>query len=141
MSLGNESLSSSADVLRASEIAELLKTYLNQRFVDTIISIAILGARVGFQGNFVGRTQRSNHSSAFIHLEVISESIQTEFQKEWVQEISDLPLNYFCSSIGLVLKQVDDIQTEWKVISDFSSPVLFPLFLSFSLGHARCSSL
>src|SRR5216117_1891807 len=123
MPLGNEPLPPSAlNVLRESGIAQLLKTYPNQRFVDTLTSIAISGAQVGFQGNPLGRTQRPNHSSALIHPEVISESIQAELQKGRVKEISDLPLNYFCSPIGLVHKQTDGLQTGWRVILDLSSP-------------------
>ena len=42
ISLSNESLlSSMMNVLRASEIAKLLKTYLNQRFVDILMFIII----------------------------------------------------------------------------------------------------
>ena len=45
MPLNNEPLPpSAANVLRASGIAKLLKTYPNQRFVDTLTSIAISGA-------------------------------------------------------------------------------------------------
>src|SRR5436190_9676270 len=48
-------LPSMANVLRANGIADLLKTYPNQRFVDTLTSIATPGARVGFQGNTSGQ--------------------------------------------------------------------------------------
>src|SRR5271170_1033283 len=51
LSFGDDPLPpSTANVLRASGIAKLLKAYPNQRFVDTLTSIAISGARVGFQG-------------------------------------------------------------------------------------------
>src|SRR6266496_2063419 len=63
-------LPSVANVLRADGIADLLKTYPNQRFVDTLTSIALYGARIGFQGNSSGHIRRQNHSSA---LEVITE--------------------------------------------------------------------
>ena len=87
MPLGNEPLLlSAANVLRASGIALLLKTYPNQRFVDTLTSIAISDVQVGFQGNPVGRTQRPNHSSALIHPEVISESTQAELRKGRVKK-------------------------------------------------------
>src|SRR5437762_1692598 len=87
MPLSNEPLLLSvANVLQASGIVQLLKTYPNQRFVDTLTSIAISGAQVGFQGNPVGRTQRPNHSSVLIHPEVISESIQAELRKGRVKK-------------------------------------------------------
>src|SRR5436190_6114212 len=69
-------LPSAANVLRADGIADLLKTYPNQRFVDTLTSIATPGARVGFQGNTSGQIRRPNHSSAVAHPEIITESIQ-----------------------------------------------------------------
>jgi len=123
MPLSNEPLLPSAvNVLRASGIVQLLKTYPNQHFVDTLTSIAISGAQVGFQGNPLSRTQCPNHSSALIHPEVISKSIQAELRKGQVKEISDLLLNYFCSPIGLVHKQTDGLQTGWRVIFDLSSP-------------------
>ena len=69
----------------------------------------------------VGRTQRSNHSSAFNHPEIISESIQTELRKRRISQISDLPSNYFYSPIDLTPKYTNDIQTGWRVIFDLSS--------------------
>src|SRR5271169_1977383 len=52
VSLSNEPLQpSAANVLQADRIAGLLKPYPNQCFVDTLTSIAIYGARVGFQGD------------------------------------------------------------------------------------------
>ena len=83
MALGNEPLPlSAANVLRASGIAQLLKTYPNQRFVDTLTSIAISGVQVGFQGNPVSRTQRPNHSSALIHPEVTVSQFKLSFGKD-----------------------------------------------------------
>ena len=41
---------SAANVLRADGISELLKTYPNQRFMDTLLSITLYGARIGFEG-------------------------------------------------------------------------------------------
>src|SRR6266496_6196032 len=54
-------LPSVANVLRADGIADLLKTYPNQRFVDTLTAIALYGARIGFQGNSSGHIRRQNH--------------------------------------------------------------------------------
>ena len=123
MPLSNEPLPpSAANVLRASGIAMLLKICPNQRFVDILTSIAISDARVGFQGDPVGRIQRSNHFSAFHHPEIINESIQADLRNRRIGQISDLPSNYFCSPIGLTSKHTDDIQTEWRVIFDLSSP-------------------
>jgi hypothetical protein len=102
----------------------LLQTYPNQRFVDTLTSIAISGACVGFQGAPAGTTQRPNHSSARLHPDVISKSIQDELRKGRVKEVpeSDLPANYFCSPIGLVPKLIDGVQMGWRIIFDLSSP-------------------
>jgi hypothetical protein len=123
MPLCNDPLpQSAANVLRPFGIAKLLRTYPNQRFVDTLTSIAISGARVGFQGDPVGRTQRPNHSSAFNHPEIISDAIEAELKKGRISEISDLPPNYFCSPIGLTPKYTDSVQTGWRVIFDLSAP-------------------
>ena len=123
VSLSNEPLwPSVANILRADGIADLLKTYPNQRFIDTLMSIAIYGACVGFQGNPSGHIQHPNHSSAFAHSEIIMKSIQNELQKGHVKQISSLPQDLFCSPIGLVPKQVNGIQSGWRVIFDLSSP-------------------
>jgi len=123
VSLNNEPLlPSTANVLQADGIADLLKTYPNQRFVDTLTSIAIHGARVGFQGNSSGQIRRPNHSSAFSHPEIVMKSIQNELQKGRVKQISSLPQDLFCSPIGLVPKQVNGVQSGWRVIFDLSSP-------------------
>jgi hypothetical protein len=100
----------------------LLESYPNRRFVDTLTSIAISGARVGFLGDCVGKTQRPNHSSAFNHPDIISESIQVELRKGRVRRISDLPPDYFCSPIGLIPKYTDGAQSGWRVIFDLSAP-------------------
>jgi hypothetical protein len=126
MPLSNEPLPpSAANVLQAPGIIKLLRTYPNRRFVDTLTSIALAGARVGFQGIPLNVTQRSNHSSAFQHPEVVHKSIQDEMQKGRVMEVpeSNLPAHYFCSPIGLVPKMVDGVQTGWRVIFDLSSPL------------------
>ena len=123
VSLSNEPLRpSAANVLQADGIADLLQTYPNRRFVDTLTSIVIYGARVGFQGNPSGHTQRPNHSSAFAHPEIILESIQNELRKGRIKPISSLPHDLFCSPIGLVPKQVNGAQFGWRVIFDLSSP-------------------
>jgi hypothetical protein len=41
---------SNANVLHAEGISELLSSYPNRRFVDTLLSITLHGARVGFEG-------------------------------------------------------------------------------------------
>jgi hypothetical protein len=115
---------SAANVLRASGIAKLLATYPNRRFVDTLTSIAISGARVGFDGQPAGKVSRPNHSSAHLHPEIIRLAIQDEIRKGRVKEITEskLPLNYFCSPIGLVPKLIDGMQHGWRIIFDLSSP-------------------
>ena len=126
VSFGNESplLPSVANVLRADGIADLLKTYPNQRFVDTLTSIAISGARVGFQGQPNCRTQRPNHSTAFAHPEIITDAIQNELRKGRLKLLPELPESgdFFCSPIGLVPKMLNGVQTGWRVILDLSSP-------------------
>src|SRR5436309_13955773 len=47
---------SAANVLNAQGIAELLRNYPNQRFVDTLASIAISGVQVGYTGSLSGQT-------------------------------------------------------------------------------------
>ena len=122
-SVSNEPLlPSAANVLRAGGIAELLKTYPNQRFVDTLISIALYGTRIGFEGIPSGHVQCLNHSSAFAHPEIITQSIQNELQKGRIKQISSLPQDLFCSPIGLVPKETNGVQSGWRVIFDLSSP-------------------
>jgi len=90
--LSTESLlPSAANVLRADGIADLLKTYPNQRFVDTLMFIAICGTRVDFQGHPFDHIRLPNHFSTFAHPEIIMESIQNELQKEYIKQISSLP--------------------------------------------------
>jgi hypothetical protein len=125
MPLTNEPLPpSAANVLRASGIAKLLETYPNHHFVDTLTSIAISGARVGFGGQPAGRVSRPNHSLALLHPEIVRGAIQDEVHKGRVKEIaeSNLPPDYFCSPIGLVPKLIDGIQHGWRIIFDLSSP-------------------
>src|SRR5277367_1383974 len=115
---------SAANVLRADGIQELLKSYPNHRFTDTLTSIAISGARIGFQGRPAGHVQRFNHSTAYTHPEIISESIQSELRKGRIKHISesDLPDDVFCSPIGLTPKLANGVQTGWRVIFDLSCP-------------------
>ena len=92
VSVSNEPLLPSvANILHADGIAKLLKTYPNQRFVDTLTSTAPCGTRIGFEGIPSGHVQRPNHSSAFAHPEIITQSIQNELQKGRVKQISSLP--------------------------------------------------
>jgi hypothetical protein len=107
-------------VLRAAGIAELLFQYLNQRFVDTLISIATYGVRIRYQGFLSGQIRKPNHASAYLFAEVITEFIQSELKKGRIKHVQ-LPPNYFCSLIELVSKLTDDMQTGWRVIFDLSS--------------------
>ena len=113
---------SSANVLHPQGIAELLQKYPNRWFVDTLVSIATSGVQVGYEGPLSGQTHRSNHASSFAHPDVIADLIQSEISKGWVKEIEYLLANYFCSSIGLVLKISDGKQSGWRTIFDLSSP-------------------
>jgi hypothetical protein len=85
------------------------------------MSVAIYRARVGFQDNRSGHILRPNHSLAFAHPEIIMKSIQNELQKGRVKQISSLPPDLFCSSIGLVPKQANGIQSGWIIIFNLSS--------------------
>src|SRR5439155_2381293 len=100
-----------ANVLNAQGIAELLRNYPNQRFVDTPVSIAISGIQVGYTGSLSGQTRRPNHATVFAHPNVITDSIQSDISKGQVKEITSLPANYFCSPIGLTPKTLDGTQT------------------------------
>ena len=113
---------SSANVLNSTGIAKLLKKYPNRRFVDTLLSITVSGARVGYEGTLSGQTRRPNHASAFTHADIISKSIQSELDKGRLKEVENLPQNYFCSPIGLTPKLSDGVQAGWQVIFDLSSP-------------------
>ena len=113
---------SAANVLNAQGIAELLRNYPNQRFVDTLVSIAISGVQVGYSGSLSGQTRLPNHASAFAHPNVIADSIQSDISKGRVKEIASLPANYFCSPIGLTPKTLDGTQTGSQTIFDLSSP-------------------
>ena len=113
ISLSNESLSSfMMNILRASEIAKLLKTYPNQCFVDIFMFIVISSAQINFQNDLVHRTQHSNHFSAFNHSKIINKSIQINLQKKWIIQISNLSFNYFYSPINLTSKFINNIQTK-----------------------------
>ena len=123
VSVGTELLPpSTANVLRAEGISELLESYPNQRFVDTLLSITLYGARVGFECAPSGHVQRPNHSTAFAHPEIITESITKEVQNGRVKQVSSPPFNSFCSPIGLAPKWANGMQNGWRVIFDLSSP-------------------
>src|SRR5437773_7334418 len=103
---------STANVIHADGIAELLTSYPNQRFVDTLISIATYGARVGFESISSGCAHHPNHSSALTHPDIVTQAIQAEIETGRVKQITDLPTSYFCSPIGLVPKTADGIPKE-----------------------------
>jgi hypothetical protein len=55
--LSNERLPiSAANVLNTQGIAELLRDYPNQRFMDTLVSIAISGVQGGYTGSLSGQS-------------------------------------------------------------------------------------
>ena len=114
--------SSNANVLNPQGIATLLRHYPNQRFVDTLVSIALKGVTVGYTGSPTGQTRRPNHASTSVHPDVITKSIQFEIDAGRVTEITDLPANYFCSPLGLTPKLSNGVQTGWRTIFDLSSP-------------------
>jgi len=96
--------SSKANVLNPQGISTLLRHYPNQRFVDTLVSIALNGITVGYTGSPTGQTRRPNHASTSVHPDVITKSIQSEIAANRVREITNLPANYFCSPLGLTPK-------------------------------------
>ena len=110
--------------LRPQGIAELLQHYPDKHFVDNLTSIAIHGARIGYEGPST-ITRRPNHASALMHPDIINASIQSKLEKGRIKELTDLPKYYFCSPIGLVTKKIDGAQTGWRTISDLSCPEFF----------------
>src|SRR5439155_23950544 len=92
------------------------------RFVDTLVSIASHGARVGYEGGSNRRIRRPNHHSTIAQAATIMNTIDSELRKGRIREITSLPDHYFCSPIGLVPKLSDDVQVGWRVIFDLSSP-------------------
>ena len=65
-------LLSTTNILRADEIADLLKIYSNQHFIDILISIALYNAHVDLQSNSSNYIRHSNHFSAFAHPDIPS---------------------------------------------------------------------
>ena len=121
-SSSGEPLSTPAS-LNPQGISLLLRNYPDKRFVDTLVSIASSGVRIGYKGNQDCRIETRNHRSALLQADVITKSIQSEIDKGRIKEISALPSDhYFCSPIGLVAKIADGIQTGWRMIFDLSSP-------------------
>ena len=98
----------SANVLRAADIAELLSQYLNQRFVDILISIATHDVHVEYEESLSRRTCHSNHVSLYLHMNIIKNSIQSELEKDRIKQVQ-LSANYFCSLIELMPKLDNDI--------------------------------
>ena len=109
-----------ANCLRSEGISKLLKLYPNQRFVDTLLSIVLHGARIGYEGPPSGHLRCPNHSTAFAH--PVDESISNGVRKGQMKQISSLPVHAFCSPIGLVPKTADGVQIGLRVIFDLSSP-------------------
>ena len=117
-----ESLSTPAS-LNPQGISHLLRNYPDKRFVDTLVSIASSGVRIGYEGDLDSRTESRNHRSALKQVDVITKSIQSEIDKGRIKEIPALPSDrHFCSPIGLVPKMTDGVQTGWRLIFDLSSP-------------------
>jgi hypothetical protein len=114
---------STASSLNPQGISLLLRNYPDKRFVDTLVSIASSGVRIGYEGDLSTRSESKNHRSALKQVDVITKSIQSEIDKGRIKEIPALPSDrHFCSPIGLVPKMTDGVQTGWKLIFDLSSP-------------------
>ena len=114
--------SSIANVLHSQNITHLLQQYFNRQFVETLVSIAISGVHIGYEGSLSAQIHRPNHTSAFAHPEIITNAIQSEIKTGRIKEIKNLPMNYYCSPIGLVPKSSEGIQIGWRTIFDLSSP-------------------
>jgi len=117
-----ESLSTPAS-LNPQGISLLLRNYPDKRFINTLVSIASSGIRIGYEGDLDCRTESKNHRSALKQVDVITKSMQSEIDKGRIKEVPALPSEcHFCSPIGLVPKMTDGIQTGWRLIFDLSSP-------------------
>jgi hypothetical protein len=57
-------------------ISRLLRNYPDKRFVDTLVSIASSGVRIGYEGDLDCRTETKNHRSTLKQVDVITKSIQ-----------------------------------------------------------------
>ena len=118
-----EPLSQTSASLKPDGIARLLKSYPDRQFVDTLVSIASSGARIGYEGPSHVTIRRPNHRNALRHANIIADSIRSEIAEGRIMEIPALPRDrHFCSPIGLVPKMTDGIQTGWRVIFDLSAP-------------------
>lgn len=112
---------SKANTLNVESIIQLLHTYPDQNFIYILITITKFGAQIGYNGSRC-HIQQPNHSSATIYADIITESIQLEFDKGRIKQISTLLNYYFYSPIGIIPKKINGIQTGWHSIFDLSSP-------------------
>ena len=101
--------SSTANVLHPQNIAHLLQQYSNRQFVETLVSIATSGVRIGYEGSPSAQIHRPNHTSAFAHPEIIINMIQSEIKTKRIKEIKNLSTNYYYSSIDLISKSIKRI--------------------------------
>ena len=63
-----------------------------------------------------------NHKSATLHVGIIEANIQSELRKGRIKQLPHLPSHYFCSPLGLVPKNVNGVQADWRTIFNLSSP-------------------
>lgn len=97
--------------LRLQGIAQLLKSYPDKEFTNTLITIATSGARIGYEGNLYCQIRKSNHHSTRAHAHIITASIESEIRKGRIRQIASLPDRYYCFLIGLVPKMSDGAQS------------------------------
>ena len=102
-------------------IACLLQHYPDPEFVNTLVTISTHGARIGYQGPKACIMQ-PNHKSATLHVGIIEANIQSELRKGRIKQLPHLPSHYFCSPLGLVPKNVNGVQADWRTIFNLSSP-------------------
>jgi len=112
----------SSSTLNPTGIRRSLALYPDPGFVDTLCNIATHGARIGYEGRLDVQMRRPNHKSAYANPSAVSDAVHKELAKQRIFPLHQLPNRYFCSSIGVVPKRTDGIQTGWRGIFDLSCP-------------------
>ena len=112
----------SKTTLHIANILELLDDYPSPEFPILLADIIKYGAKLGYNGPQQARIKRSNHPSANINAQVITDEIKKELSLGRLQKLDKLPTRYYCSPLGLVPKRVDEVQTDWRRIFNLSCP-------------------
>ena len=56
------------------------------------------------------------------YVEIMEANIESELRKGRIKLLPELPAHHFCSPLGLVPKNTNGIQVDWRTIFDLSSP-------------------